>query len=111
MCPSDGGAVFVWPKYKRVEKKGFFFGDKKITSKQYEYFYPFGKLTSAQVINRRTKRKCTCAVFASSKLVEDYNERFVKSKRKTRVNNILVCISGDGHLKVLVESVFVGGLV
>ena len=66
MCPSETGAVCVWPKSKKIVKKSFFIRNKKITNKQYEYFYPFKKLNPKQMLKRKKKRKCTAAVFASN---------------------------------------------
>lgn len=51
MCPSDDGAVYVWPKErKNSQKKFLFFKDKKETLKQYEYFSPFKEINKSKAI-------------------------------------------------------------
>jgi hypothetical protein len=41
-CPSENGYVFFWPLEKVANKKKWLcFGEKELTSKSYEYCYPF----------------------------------------------------------------------
>ena len=53
---------------------------------------------------QKDRRKCTAALFAPKGLVEQYNNRFALVRKKVKIKNIIICISGDGHIRVLQES-------